>query len=145
MTFERYVQLRPRARRYRDAQKTFRFGVYLTLEVCVIFSLGLGLVAFWLEPGWIRSVCFAAFVLAPVAIILHHGTLLLSKPWIVLARLAEGCFAMALVVLAEWLFRVELSSWQLGTCVFVARYWEAGEREINKLAYRNLGGEEDEA
>ena len=137
MKHDEYVRSTTRARRYRDAGKTFRFGVYMALEIYVLLAIVVGLLAAWLATGWIGSISTAMFLIAPVAIVLHHATLALSKPWILLARIAEAGLATAFVVALEWLLEHDLPAWELGVCVFVVRYWEVGEREINALAYQN--------
>ena len=56
---EEYLRFTPRRRRYRDADKTFRFFVYQILELYVAMALILGFAAVWLPAGAIRSLCTA--------------------------------------------------------------------------------------
>ena len=76
-------------------------------------------------------------MLCPLASLLHYASLALTKPWIVLARAAEAVFAAVLILVAEWASGIEsLPLWQVGVLVFVVRYRQAGEREINAQGYR---------
>lgn len=134
--FETYVKIVPRLQRYRDADKTFRFLVYLSIEKYILVALFLGLIAIWIPSGWVRYSLLATFALTPLAILLHYGSLTLSKPWIMFAKVVEGMFVWGLFVVLEWMMELDLSNlWMAGIYVFVSRYWQAGENELNKKAY----------
>ena len=133
-----YVRSVPRARRYRDAGKTFKLQVYVVLEIFVLLALAAAIVSTWLPSATMRSVASVSLALTPVAMILHYGSLTLQKPWIVTRRAAEGACVTGLLALIGWMGGSDsLPAWQMGVCVFVVRYWRVGEAEVDRLAHHN--------
>ena len=139
MKFKEYVAYSSRAQRYRDAQKTFRFRVYVLIETYILTSLAIGLFVASLPTGPLSWLAHANTVMSVAAAIVHYGTLCLHQPWIPLARGFEAGTVACLLLLFQWLNYVQwLPPWHVAACVFALRYWQVGEREITRLGYDNL-------
>ena len=136
-----YTQLTTRARRYRDAGKTFRFGVYVAIETYVVVSVLLGLAAHWFGAGWVASLLGWNMAFAATATVAHYGSLSLTKPWILLARATEAAGVGLLAWLVAWCVGGTdwTPAWELAVCVFTVRYWQVGEAEISRLAASQRG------
>ena len=74
MEFHEYVAGTTRARRYRDAQKAFRFRVYLGLEAYVVASLALGLAWAVSKSGAVPSLVHVNLGLSLGAVVVHYGS-----------------------------------------------------------------------
>ena len=134
MTRDEFIARTSRIQRYRLADKSLKFFLYRRMEDYALASFAVSLLLPWIDDGLARTLILGnAWAVAAVGV-LHHFTLMMAKPWLVLAAAFEAGVVWALGV---WLLDLPY----VGTfCVFVfvLRYWMRGEREVNDTAYASV-------
>lgn len=133
--FEEFKSSYKRFERYRLAGKVLKFSAYVLMEKYVIFSFLASLANPWISWEPYNSIVLANTFVVVVVGVAHHADLALLKPWLLLAAISE-----ALLIWAgyEWLISSYMSFpdfWVLCVFIFVARYWERGEREVNRAGF----------
>lgn len=130
-----------RQQRYRLAGKTLRFKVYLSIEA-VVAALFLVVVALAVTD---IGGAFAMVIGALVALLAvgHFFRVAAEKPWLPMAAAFEAAVVWA--VYAFWLSsHISIPHFGVLTVfLFVVRFWQRGEREVNLSAlsaWRSLEG-----
>ena len=104
------------------------------MEIYALASLAVSLLLPWVDDCLVRTLILGnVWVIAAVGV-LHHLTLAMTKPWLLLAAAFEASLVWAL---NAWLLDLPY----VGTfCVFVfvLRYWMRGEREVNERAFASV-------
>ena len=133
MTLEEFVASTSRFERYGFADKSLRFFVYRWMENYVLASFVVSLVLPWIDGGLARTLILGNVWVVAVVGVLHHLTLAMAKPWLLLAAAFE---AGAVWALGAWLLDLPYVG-TFSVFFFVLRYWMRGEREVNETAYAN--------
>ena len=134
---ENYMESSTRLQRYRMAEKTLRFPVYSLMEKFVLFCFLLLLVSIWVESELYRNIVFYISWCSALVGITHYFKEALTKPWLLLAAITESLILYGVYI--WWLSEIiELPGFGL-FCIFlfIARYWQRGEREVNISAFNN--------
>ena len=101
------------------------------MENYALASFAVSLLLPWLDDGIARTLVFGnVWVVAAVGV-LHHLTLAMAKPWLLLAAAFESGVVWSL---GGWLLDLPYVE-TLCVFIFVLRYWMRGEREVTKTAY----------
>ena len=136
--FHNFIKSHSRWQRYRLAQKTLKFRVYKGIEAYVLASFVLSLFLPWVTSELVASLLNGNIYLVAVAGLLHHTKLAGGKPWLLLAAAFE---AFVLWGIYNWGISHYLALPNFGVfCVFVFvfRYWQRGEHEVNVQAFENI-------
>ena len=136
MTLDEFMMRTSRFERYRFADKSLKFFMYRWMENYVLASFVVSLLLPWIDDSFVRTLITGNVCAVAVVGVLHYTTLVMTKPWLVLAAAFE---AGVVWVLNVWLLDIPY----IGTVcvfVFVLRYWVRGEREVNETAYASFQG-----
>ena len=134
MALDEFIARTSRFERYRFADKSLRFFAYRWMENYVLASFAVSLLLPWIDEGLARTVILGNVWAVAAVGVLHHLTLAMAKPWLVLASAFEAGVVWAL---GAWLLELPYVG-TLCVFVFVLRYWTRGEREVNEVAYANI-------
>lgn len=131
--FDEFMAHTARWERYRLAGKTFRYKVYRALEAAVALCFVLLVLLVAAAPdSWIIQ---ALWVAAVTVAILHYAREAAEKPWLLAAAAFEAFLVWALY---NWGISIFLAIPHVAAfCafLFVLRYWQRGEREVNLAAF----------
>ena len=126
-----------RMQRYRLAEKTMRYHVYTFMEKYVIAGFILLLFSIWVGNETFKSIIFFNSQVCVVVGVLHYFRETLTKPWLLLGAATE-----ALIIYG--IFSFQLNSYfvfpgfgQYCLFLFVVRFWQRGEHEVNSSALAN--------
>ncbi len=135
---EGFLATTTRRQRYRLAGKTFRFGVYQSIEAVLVASFLLVITLSFADTGGALAAEIGVFV---VFLVLGHFLgVALQKPWLPTAAAFEAALVWAAYA---WWIAEYFSIPHFGVlCVFLFafRFWQRGEREVTMaalLALRN--------
>jgi hypothetical protein len=134
--FRSFIASWPRVERYDWAGMTFRLSVYQWLERYVTLNFLAFLVVPWVPVGTLHDVILGAVWLLPIIGVAHYGYTALTQPWTVLRAAVEAGILWALY---HWLVSPFFSLPHFSEfCVFifVARFWQRGERDVNVRAFQ---------
>ena len=104
------------------------------MEIYVLASFVVALALPWTDDGLVQTLILGNVWLVAAVGVLHHLTLALAKPWLLLAAAFEASVVWAL---GAWLLELPYVG-PFCVFVFVIRYWMRGEREVNETAYANV-------
>lgn len=139
--FDNFLKVTPRIGRYRLAGKTLRYQVYQLMEASVIVGFAILLSLIWVSDSlWlVIALCIVVTVIA----LAHHAQIAITKPWLLFAAAIE---AVVIWTIYEWgVSRLFALPYFGAFCVFifVFRFWQRGEAEVNKAAFMVAHEKED--
>ncbi|WP_422490727.1 hypothetical protein [Endozoicomonas sp. ALE010] len=136
IVLSQFIGSTSRWERYRLAQKTLRYPVYRAIEGYVLISFLLSLTLLWISNDtFISLLAFNSYIVGTLGVV-HHAKLAAYKPWILMGAAFE---AFILWTLYEWIVRsyfILSYFWIFCVFIFVARYWQRGERDVNWSAFQ---------
>ena len=134
---ENLKALMSRMQRYRFSGKTMRYHVYTFMEKYVAIGFVLLLASIWLESSVLKDIVFYNTWVCVMVGVLHYIREALTKPWLILGASAEAFIVYT--IYAFWIINYfEVSSFeQFCLFLFVARFWQRGEYEVNLSALEN--------
>jgi hypothetical protein len=120
---------------YRLAERTFRYPVYLFLELVWAIAAALAVSAEFLSPftGWPLALLLSALA------IVHSARMTMVHPWFLLKSIVLGAVIFGIALALQNQFAVPTNPLLVATLLASGHYLWQGEQWTRDLAQRTIG------